>query len=532
MGLVYGRARRGRARKEAHCVTDGEADAPSWIRSTVLRDGACLTLVSARDAAGVIRGFGGDPEGGRRAILADLGTPSVEEPVAAIRDLGSWLLVVEPNGWQGSRPEVLRRVSVGGRAVSAYWNVNASARFSYVVDGRLLTSFEAGDPGRRHGADPDCLEEARSGLPWDDGDWVALMLALAGRVTGLRPGPEWLAREFAVVPLSPVENDPADSVYPPGERLARDDGPLAWALVRSSVPARLAVARIAARHAEEALAQDRARRAARESGTPVNKAIRHFGREAIREAGGPDPLAAAFKSVTAARMSLGALGQSGEKLRAEVMSALGNPAPPAGSLGLTARPGPGPADRYRWTDEHWLFPAGALRFTRGASLRQAATALGADIETARTGIPALSREAVVAFRQVGDWLVSLEGPKGSARPLRWSGPVPDGSVTVSLTWDASARNWVCYSADDTLVCGLDPQRPDHDMRIGTDPAFLDEVAAGLPLPFPHDGYFGAGQLPVMLVIAERLTGLVFEPFWLDEPHQIMNFRPRTAASGS
>jgi hypothetical protein len=97
-----------------------EIGAFGWIQSTELRDGACVTLVAPADAGGVVRGFGGDLGGARRASLAEIGMPSVDEPGVAVRDLGSWLLVVEVNGWQGSRPEVLRRISAGGRAVSAY----------------------------------------------------------------------------------------------------------------------------------------------------------------------------------------------------------------------------------------------------------------------------------------------------------------------------------------------------------------------------------------------------------------------------
>ena len=40
---------------------------------------------------------------------------------------------------------------------------------------------------------------------------------------------------------------------------------------------------------------------------------------------------------------------------------------------------------------------------------------------------------------------------------------------------------------DTLVAGLDPQRPGQQMRLGTDPAFLDEYTAGLQLPFRQRG---------------------------------------------
>ena len=146
----------------------GEIDVFGWIQSTVLGDGACVTLVAPADADRVVRGFGGDLAGTRRVPLAEVGVPSVDEPAAAVRDLGSWLLVAEVNGWQGSRPEVLRRVSAGGRSVSAYWNVNRTTRFSYAMDGRVLTAFEVMTPDRRDGADPDCLEEARAGLPLAD----------------------------------------------------------------------------------------------------------------------------------------------------------------------------------------------------------------------------------------------------------------------------------------------------------------------------------------------------------------------------
>lgn len=186
-----------------------EIGAFGWIQSTMLRDGACVTLVARADAGGVVRGFGGDLAGARRTSLADIGLPPVDEPKAAVRNLGSWLLVVEVNGWQGSRPEVLRRISAGGRAVSAYWNVNLTTRFSYAADGRVLTAFEVMSPDRRHGADPDCLEEARAGLPWEAGEWVPLMLALASRVTGLRIEPEWFNGDFAVMPVIPVDDDPA-----------------------------------------------------------------------------------------------------------------------------------------------------------------------------------------------------------------------------------------------------------------------------------------------------------------------------------
>jgi hypothetical protein len=112
----------------------------------------------------------------------------------------------------------------------------------------------------------------------------------------------------------------------------------------------------------------------------------------------------------------------------------------------------------------------------------------------------------------------MEGPYPPG-PIRPSQPMPAAATTVNVIWTARGRSWVQYLTGDTLVAGLDPQRPDQ--RVGTDPAFLDPYVADLPLPFPPAGY-SAAQLPVMLVIAERLTGTAFAPEWLDETHVLMN----------
>jgi hypothetical protein len=511
-------------------VAMGEIEAFGWIRSSVLRDGACVTLVAPADAERVMRGFGANPSGARQVNLAGIGMPSADEPMMAIRELGSWLLIVEVNSWQGSRPEVLRRVSAGGRAVSSYWNVNGTTRFSYAADGRVLTAFEAMSPGQRHGADPDCLEEARAGLLWETGEWVPLMLALASRVTGLRVAPESLDGDFTVVPVNPVADDPASTINPPTAALTYDDGPLAWALLHTDDAARSRVADIVARcAADEAARHDGRKARGRNGGAPratISKERvrtgRFWAKAASREADSPNPLAAAFKSVAAAQACLQSFGSPEDALRAEVMSALGNPPPPTGSLGLTAMAGPAPTDRYLWTGAHWLAPVGALRLTHGAGMDEIAMAIGADTGTARDGIPSLSREAVAAFRQEGDWLVAVEGPEPAGTIRRFQ-PMPAGTTTVSLTWAARGRSWVHYMTDDELVAGLDPQRPDQ--RVGSDPAFLDEYTAGLQLPFPPEGD-AAAQLPVMLVIAERLTGLAFAPEWLDEPHVLMSMHNR------
>ena len=501
-------------------MATGDVEAFQWIQSTPLRDGACVTLVAPADAGTVARGFGGDLPAARTVSLAAIGMPPVDEPMMAIRDLGPWMLVVEVNGWQGSRPEVLRRVSAGGRALSAYWNVNGTTRFSYAVAGRLLTAFEVMSPGRRQGADPDCLEEARSGLPWETGEWVPLMLALASRVTGLRAEPEWLAGDFLTAPVRPVADDPAATIYPPQAALTYDDRPLAWALLNADDPVRGRVASLAARYAEGEVA----RHADQKSGTRIPKERlddgRFWARASARDASGPNPLAAAFNAVPPAYLCLESLGLPEEGLRAEMMSALGNPAPPAGSLGLAAMAGSSPTDRYLWTGAHWLAWAGAISFVRGASLDEIATAFAADTGSTRDGLPALTRHPVAALRHRGDSLAIIEWHETSGIFHRLA-RLPAGTTLVSLDWSARRRVWVRYVVDGKLIDALDPQLPDQ--RLGEEPTFLDEYASGLPLPFPPENH-PAGQLPVMLAIAERLTGLVFAPEWLDEPHVLMSIR--------
>ena len=252
------------------------------------------------------------------------------------------------------------------------------------------------------------------------------MLALASRVTGLRIEPEWFDGDFAVMPVSPVDDDPASTIYPPAEALTYDDGPLAWALLHAAT--RPAAASPPSRRGTRRKRGWRPRTVP-PAGTGFAipeervRAGRFWAKTAAREASGPSPLAAAFMSVTAAYLCLQSLGSPDDGLRAEVMSALGNPAPPIGSLGLTAMTGPAPTDRYLWTSAHWLAPVGAFRFVRGASVEEVAEAFGADTGTARNGIPALSREGVMAFRQEGDWLVAVEG-RYQPRLAPSAGPSP------------------------------------------------------------------------------------------------------------
>jgi hypothetical protein len=169
-----------------------------------------LTFVRGNDLGRVAEAFGGVAGFGRRLDIDEFCEEAFahqeKHPMIALRQVGDWVLVVEDNGRQGQRPEVLRRAAMFA-AVSVFWDASELTRFSHAAGGVVRTSFEAVLPEYREGAEPDELEAVRAGLPWSEADPVVLMLALAGRLTGLAPNPGWLAGEFQTFPVAPWPDD-------------------------------------------------------------------------------------------------------------------------------------------------------------------------------------------------------------------------------------------------------------------------------------------------------------------------------------
>ncbi|WP_433869847.1 DUF6461 domain-containing protein [Saccharopolyspora sp. CA-218241] len=198
-----------------------EVERAGWLRRSTLHEAACLTLVRGADVERVAAGFGAVADLARPLDIDEFCEESFAQqeryPMIAVRPLGDWLLVVEDGGSQGRRPEVLRRITRGTRGVSLFWDAAAVTRFSSAAAGELRTTFEAVLPEIREGAAPDELEGARAGLPWSRAEPVSLMLALAGRVTGIEPTREWLAGEFRTFPVAPWPDDLASLPAPPSE---------------------------------------------------------------------------------------------------------------------------------------------------------------------------------------------------------------------------------------------------------------------------------------------------------------------------
>jgi Family of unknown function (DUF6461) len=524
-----------------------EVAAFGWVAGTVIGDAACLTLVRSADPYLVARGFGGDPAGARPVTLAEAAEAFPDSSWLAVRVVGLWVLAVEVNGWQGTRPEVLERLSAGTRAVSVYWNVNGQTRFSLAAAGHVLTTFDPQFPDRRDGADPDGLEAVRAGLPWDDALPRPLALALAARVTGHPARPAWLGGTFEVIPVEALPEGLRAATDPDTEPLTYDDPPLAWALRRSAGEQQRAAALAAARYAVRvagledhpdvrlALAGDgRAAaeglaklsavldRAARKSAGDPRPAGRFWAVTALREAANPVPVMAGFAAVSAAMTAAAAFGEPPDGPRDAVLPVLGDPVPPSGSLGLASAPGPLPTDRYLWTAAHWLAPVGCITFLRDRSPAETVRAFGGDDAAAVPGVPGLFRDRIAAVREDRGWAVVVEHHELMGLFSRHEQVRP--GTAVSISWSARGRSWLHYVVDGRFVAMLDPQRPEQ--RDGDDPAVLDEHLAGLRLgAVPGNA---AACLPTLLVLAQRLTGLAWSPEVLDEPHLLsyLPARPR------
>jgi len=110
----------------------------------------------------VVRRLGGDP-----ADLQPLPPDAIDDhvradysapPLVHFTQVGRAVAMIEYNGFQGSLPEVLGRLSVGARVHSAYWNVNRDNALSSAAFGHLLVTLDAQFPDSRVGLDIGVLD--------------------------------------------------------------------------------------------------------------------------------------------------------------------------------------------------------------------------------------------------------------------------------------------------------------------------------------------------------------------------------------
>ncbi|MEV4417203.1 DUF6461 domain-containing protein [Catellatospora sp. NPDC049609] len=171
---------------------------------------------------------------GRRVDLAEIQFPHVndfrpgmpdESKVAHLIQVGPAVVMLQPNGFEGARREVLRWLSDGARVHNVDWTINGNGGISYAVYGKVLAWVDKNDPGRRHGEQPDVLDDDLDGLRearriWDAGDLAgadfnAEAMALVERRTGVRLDVGWvdgLEEADQAVMIGDIPNDPT----PPG----------------------------------------------------------------------------------------------------------------------------------------------------------------------------------------------------------------------------------------------------------------------------------------------------------------------------
>jgi hypothetical protein len=341
----------------------------AWSRD---RMAICVAVVRGRTEDEVIDRYGGDPAGAAPATLDSAWERGQDgDSVLFVGGAGGAVLAVEDNGFQGSRPEVLREVTAGGGTMaSLFWNVNMLSRFSLAEDGEVIVAFEGLFPDMRSGADPDRLvplmrelgfrteagpdgdEAADVDLDDIDHDWPARCLALLAALTGASVTSDVLARRFRAVPLVPLPeqlylNDAVghwDPEVGAALRAAADDPdrlrraavataratldvagladePLLVAALRDAAPGgvdrRSELGRLLGRFAVEG------QRASGSSFTlsgddPYPAFWRHRAGLAVRAALAPDPAVAAWAAATAGGVDLPA----GAPVRAALLAAL------------------------------------------------------------------------------------------------------------------------------------------------------------------------------------------------------------------
>jgi Family of unknown function (DUF6461) len=474
-----------------------------------LRDAACLTLVAAAEPTTVIDRFGGQPTGTSDVIPhpnADL-----HHPVIAVTRLPGWVLVIENNGWQGSRPEVLRRVSAGTRAISVYWSTAASPRLSYALDGVIVAGVNAHQPDAVYGADPASIREHLDpGVRADENDLVAALIHLAERVTGVSANSNWFTGPFLTATITPWLDDPTPATDLDLHPLTYSNGRLAWNL-RFASPTHLAAVR------------DLAAAVIRSATDPIDLDIRvtdpaHLaGRAAAAALAGlhDDGSDAATASIVETAATCTAIiGRRWEPIARRLIGLIPEAPLPAGSLGLDTTAG---TRRHEWILRHWLRPTGAISLIRGATTADVAGALNVDLGSVPAPA-ALTFPATAALGRIDDWVIAIE-THPVTRPLT-SRTLPAAAIIIHLRWQARGRAqlWYATAGDPTMT--WDPQRLD-----ATADDLLTTTLTGIPVPVGPRGT-STGYVPALLVGAERLSGLDLGPRALDRSYDIGRYRDR------
>ncbi|WP_432121572.1 DUF6461 domain-containing protein [Streptomyces sp. S1] len=165
----------------------------------------CFTLVRGLSPAELMSRLEGRPEAPLQGIAAVVDATfaqyDLEEDrqLVAMTTVGTWTLLIEPNGYLGVTEEQALPASAGVSWVSHFVNINGVGTFLWAENQVLRLCFDPMFPEDRWGAEPDELLDVmrRIGFHFDDDDPETDLsspaaFALAEHLTGVAVTPALL----------------------------------------------------------------------------------------------------------------------------------------------------------------------------------------------------------------------------------------------------------------------------------------------------------------------------------------------------
>ncbi|WP_327337338.1 DUF6461 domain-containing protein [Streptomyces sp. NBC_01324] len=166
----------------------------------------CFTLVRGLSPGELMSRLEGRPEARLQGIAAVVDAAfaqyDLEEgdrQLVAMTTVGTWTLLIEPNGYLGVTEEQALSVSAGTSWISHFSNINAVGTFLWAEDQVLRLCFDPMFPEDRWGAEPDELLDVMEGIGFhfDDDDpetdlSAPAAFALAEHLTGVAITPALL----------------------------------------------------------------------------------------------------------------------------------------------------------------------------------------------------------------------------------------------------------------------------------------------------------------------------------------------------
>jgi len=180
-------------------------DSYGWLADSVLSEAGCITVVPDVVVEAVVRSFGDDIVETSRPIAQSAEDPGRDDVVWTSAN-GTAAVLVEGNGFQGGRPEVLRpcsKKSGVGKAASLYWNVNGMVVFSAARRGKVVCSVELIGIDEVIDEVPASLRRLARLCEDEGANLVAIGAAMVETFTGVRFGSTVLesARCWSLVPV-------------------------------------------------------------------------------------------------------------------------------------------------------------------------------------------------------------------------------------------------------------------------------------------------------------------------------------------